>query len=311
MNYGELIQQSFWIAWRNRYLWVFGFFAGGGGGLNAPTNVGDLSSGDGEDIGQFFAENLELVITLGAVLLLLILAFLVMSLISQGALAESVAALDRGEPRRFGLDFRAGLASFWRVLLFSLLALVIALGLLLLIGGPVALGIYGVIAGTESLGARVGVIVLLALVGIVALIAVFIPFAIVTQLGLRELIIRRERVVEALRAGYRLFRGRLGTTLLVALLQWGLALAAGLVLVLAGVVLALVLVVPVVVLATSGYTAAAVVAGVFAGLLFFVPLAVASGAVGTFNHAMWTIAYLRLRMPAVPSGMAAPPPALP
>lgn len=37
MNYGELIKDAFWISWRNRFLWFFGFFAGGtSAGANCP-----------------------------------------------------------------------------------------------------------------------------------------------------------------------------------------------------------------------------------------------------------------------------------
>ena len=30
MNYGQIISDAFWIALRNRFLWIFGFFLGGG-----------------------------------------------------------------------------------------------------------------------------------------------------------------------------------------------------------------------------------------------------------------------------------------
>ena len=39
MNYGELIGDAFRITLRNRYLWFFGFFAGGSTSFNFPTNV--------------------------------------------------------------------------------------------------------------------------------------------------------------------------------------------------------------------------------------------------------------------------------
>ena len=39
------------------------------------------------------------------------------------------------------------------------------------------------------------------------------------------------------------------------------------------------------------------VAGVVGGVLFLVPLFVLSGAIGAFNHAYWTLAYLRLVEP--------------
>ena len=43
MNYGDLIRDAFTITLRNRYLWFFGFFAGGTG-----TNfVGNVPPGGG------------------------------------------------------------------------------------------------------------------------------------------------------------------------------------------------------------------------------------------------------------------------
>jgi hypothetical protein len=35
MNYGDLIKDAFWLTLRNRYLWFFGFFAGGS--FNVPS----------------------------------------------------------------------------------------------------------------------------------------------------------------------------------------------------------------------------------------------------------------------------------
>ena len=58
MNYGELIKDAFWITLRNRYLWFFGFFAGGtsvgGGNLSFPSGG---SSGFGDDDFDDFGES--------------------------------------------------------------------------------------------------------------------------------------------------------------------------------------------------------------------------------------------------------------
>jgi hypothetical protein len=248
------------------------------------------------------------------VLLALILIAMVLSVISQGGLADSVAAIDRGEERRFGSTFRAGLGTFWRVLGLVVVLTLIALGLLLAIGAPAGLAIFGAVQGFDSLGARLGVIIPVAIVGIAALIVVFFAFSIIGQYALRELVLRRERIVASIGAGYRLFRGRLGASLLVGLLQIAISLAIGIALVLVVILLGLILASPVVALALYGYTTAAVIVGILAGLLFIAPLLVISGAVGTFSHALWTLAYLRLRMPSGPPGMAPPampPPAVP
>ena len=49
-----------------------------------------------------------------------------------------------------------------------------------------------------------------------------------------------------------------------------------------------------IVLAVAGYSTGAWIVGVPAGLIVFLLLLVATGAIGTFFHAYWTLAYLRL-----------------
>src|SRR3954454_15477916 len=173
MNYGEIIKTAFWITLRNRYLWFFGFFAGGAStGFNFPT--GGSSEFNNNDFGQassvpvFVAqvgqqgvfENVALTVAIVALGLLIVLVFLILALISQGALAESVAALDRGESRRFSSAWRAGVSNFWRVLGYYIVFILISLGLLLVIGIPIALLVAGVFAATESVGARVVTVIL-------------------------------------------------------------------------------------------------------------------------------------------------------
>ena len=49
MNYGELIGDAFRITLRNRYLWFFGFFAGGSTSFNVPnipTGSGNFNTDD-------------------------------------------------------------------------------------------------------------------------------------------------------------------------------------------------------------------------------------------------------------------------
>ena len=106
---------------------------------------------------------------------LIVLLYVVMSLTFQGALAESVAALDRGQNHRFSSAFGAGVSNFWRVLGYFLLLVLISLGLLLAIGIPLALLVTVVFAGTAA-GARILTMVLAALVGFVLLLVVFVPF---------------------------------------------------------------------------------------------------------------------------------------
>jgi hypothetical protein len=115
LNYGDIIRDTFWITLRNRYLWFFGFFAGGGAGSFNYTSPPSGSGGDfeGRDLrvldtalalalqeGRRWAlDNLTLIAVGAAIALLLFLLFFALSLISTGALAESVAAIDRAHRR--------------------------------------------------------------------------------------------------------------------------------------------------------------------------------------------------------------------
>jgi hypothetical protein len=225
---------------------------------------------------------------------LLALVFIVLSMISHGALAESVAALHRGEPRRFGLAWRTGTANFWRVLILKILFFLMALGLVLLLSIPVLLGGLAVFSLTDSTGLRVLAVVLGIIFAVAALIVVFIPFAIVSQFALRELVVSRRRVLDSVGGGFGLLRRNLGRSLLVWLLQLGVMLGLGIAVLAVIAILGAILLGPAIALFATDHATAGIVAGAVGGLLFLVPLFVISGAVSAFNHTYWTLAYLRL-----------------
>ncbi len=296
MNYGDLLSEAFRLTWRNRFLWFFGFFVGGAS-FNVPSNFGGQQGAPFEAAPgpvRWISENLALFLTLVIALVVVIaLVFIVLAMLSHGALAESVAALHRGESRRFGLAWRAGTANFWRVLWLKGLIFLMALGLALLILLPVGLGVVAVLAATDSTGVRVLFIVLLVLVGFLALIFVFLPYAIINQFALRELVVGRRRVLESIGSGFGLFRRNIGRSLLVWLLQLGVMLGLGIATLVVVVILGAILLGPAIALFAAEQTTAAVVVGIVGGLLFLVPLFVISGALSAFNHTYWTLAYLR------------------
>jgi hypothetical protein len=297
MNYGDLIKDAFRITLRNRYLWFFGFFVGlgsgggggGGGDFDEQDEQGSAEIASVSAVQQGAFDNAPLVVGLVLLGLLILLAFFALYVVSQGGLTESVAAIDRGEERRFSSTWRAGARNFWRVLLQILLFLGIVLGLLLAVGIPVALLVAGAFA-TNSIALRAVAVIFAVLVAVVLVVVVFVFVAIVRQFARRELVVRGARVLGSVGSGYRLFRGNLGRSVLVWLVQLGLMLAAGIALVIVGLLLFL----PTILLAVAQYTTAAIAAGVVAGLILLPLLVVALAILGTFNHSYWTLAYLRL-----------------
>jgi len=313
MNYGDLIRDAFRITLRNRYLWFFGFFVGGTGsnfgGNFGNFNRGNFDSGDFQSSGAGLSgltaqvgqglSDAALIFGIVVVAILLALLLIFMAIVSQGALADSVAAIDRGEGRRFGSAFAAGMGNFWRVLGYFVVFFLVAVGLLMAIAIPVALLVGGTFALTQSTGARVLVAVVVGMPAVLLLIAVFISLSIIGQYALREIVVRRERVLGSVGSGYSLFRHNIGRSLLLWLIQLGLSIGIGIVFILLILIIGLVLFLPTIALAVAGYTTAAIIAGVIAGLILIPLLLVATGAIGTFSHAYWTLAYLRLA-PATP-----------
>jgi hypothetical protein len=320
MNYGDLIRDAFRMTLHNRFLWFFGFFAGGTGTNfvgNVPSGGGNFNfddfqrsssdiSGLTAQVGQGLSET---VVILGIVLVVLLIAlfFIILAIISQGALADSVAAIDRGEGRRFGSAFTSGMGNFWRVLGYYVVFFLIALGLLMVIGIPVALLIGGTFAATQSTGVRVSVAVVVGILAVLLLIVVFIPLSIIGQYALRDIVVRRERVLGSVGSGYGLFRHNIGRSLLLWLIQLGISIGIGIAFILLLLIVGLILALPAIALAVAGYTTAAIIAGVIAGLILLPLLLVATGAIGTFSHAFWTLAYLRLTPLTPPT----PPPGSP
>jgi hypothetical protein len=317
MNYGDVIRDAFRVTLRNRYLWFFGFFAGGTGSNfigNVPSggsNFDDFqrsgagASGLTAQVGQGLS-NTVLILGIVVAVVLLALFFIILVIISQGALADSVAAIDRGEGRRFGSAFSSGAGNFWRVLGYYIVFFLVGLGLLVVIGIPVAILIGGTFAVTESTGARISVAVIVGILAVLLLIVVFIPLSIIGQYALREIVVRRERVVGSVGTGYSLFRRNIGRSLLLWLIQIGFSIGIGIAFLLLLLIVGFVLAIPAIALAATGSsTGVWIAAGVPAGLIVFVLFLVGSGAIGAYFHAYWTLAYLRLTNPPTPSPASA------
>ena len=307
MNYGGVIRDAFWISWRNRFMWFFGFFvSGAAGSFVSPTNFGNLG---GQQTGGFtfgfhfpgpgpmrwISENLLLfvVIVVGFVLLVVSI-WLALYAISRGALAESVTAVDRGEERRFSSTWRAGLSHFWRVVGQVTILSLIWLGTTLAISLLGALLAVGTFAATDSVAVRVLVVAFEVILFLPLLIAFFVSLTIVGQFGLRALVVGGEGVIASIGSGYRLFRRNVGSSLLLLLIQIGIALGVGAAMFAVLTAAGLLVSIPVTILSSSGQDVASAVVAVVLGVILSLPFIVLASAVGVFHQAYWTLAYLRL-----------------
>ncbi|HEX4759411.1 MAG TPA: hypothetical protein VH256_01360 [Thermoleophilaceae bacterium] len=277
MPFGELIREAFRIAARHRYLWPFGLFASTLLGGNFNFRTGPHSQ----------VEPSHALVVAG---LILFVVFAVGGVISHGGLPKAVVAIRAGRRPGFRDTWREGLSSFWHVVVFGLLVFAIFIGLFFALFMPLGIVVGVVFVATHASAARVAVLVVAGVVLIVAWVVFVLGGLLVGQHALREVVLSRRRPVEALRRGVALVRGRVGESIALVMVQFGVTLGAAIVLWLILGLLAL----PAILLIVSGGGTATVVVAVVTGVVV-VPLALTgTGAIGTFSNAYWTLAYLRL-----------------
>jgi hypothetical protein len=326
MDYGRLIGQAWRLTWRHRFLWVLGLFA--------PSSVGSCSYSGGPqyqfdssdfrrlppdlqgaayDLGNWFSANLNTIIALAVIAaifgLLLGLLFIVISNIAQGGMSVATTELAMGRPSSLGVAFRAGLQLFWRYLglLLIMIGLFIVVALLVAAGAVVAV----LVARMAEGAAQMALVVALGLLAF-ALFLVTIPFFIAVSMAVafaqRAMAVEGVGPIEGLRAGFRLIRQRVGTSILLWLLNVALSIGGGLVVML-GVV---VLLVPLGVLGIAVFTilglSVGLVAYIIAAVLALIVDAWVLGAIANvFFWNYWSLVYLNFtgrlneRMEPVPA----------
>lgn len=323
MDYGRLVSDAWRLTWRHKFLWILGLFA--------TTSVGSCSSGPSssaqwrtdspevervipgfggmsDQFGLWIGQNFSLVTTIALVAVMLGVAFFVISLIAQGAMAQATIDLAQGRSTSLRQAWDTGLRLFWRylVLWLILLALTIAVGILVAVIG---VGMFfGAAMEGSSPGPLAVLVGIMVLVGALAAIPIFIAFTIVIAYAQRAIAMENVGGWDALGRGFALLGRRLGTSLLVWLISMVLSIAVAVFLGL----LAIVLLVPLggvgalLYVSTGGSVNAPVVAYSFvASVVFVLALWLTAGVANTYFWNLWTLAYLHL------TGRMAPTPPLP
>ena len=313
MDYGVLIRRSWSITWRYRFLWVLGLFAAtsvgscspssGNGGVQYQLGPGDLGriSPDlerafgGATFERMLLPNWQLILIGVALVLLLVLAFLIVSLIAQGSMAAATGDLSMNRPASLGAAWGSGLRLFWRYL--ALWALLIGVGILVVLALVVAAGLLVALASIAGEGPRVAFIVVGGLLGLLLLliaIPVLIAVSVLVGFAQRAIALEDTGPLAALEAGLRLLRNNLGTSAIAWLINLGLSIGAGIAIGVGFVVLLIPLGgVTLILFRTVGVTVASVSYAVLAFLLVIAGSWVLAAIANTFFWNYWTMIYLR------------------
>jgi hypothetical protein len=311
MDYGELIRRSWTLTWRYRFLWIFGFFA--------TTTVGSCPGGSGSGSGwrtdgreierfvpgaggaerafvQWLGDNLGLIIALGALAALIGLAVLLLSIISQGAMARATADVARGRTSSLREAWQVGLANFWRYLGLWLLLIVVGIAVAAMFAIPAVIAVVA-FAATDG-GVRTLLLVLggfFVLMLVLLLIPIAIAVSVVVAYAQRSIVVENIGPLAALRSGFWLLRGNLGQSALAWLVNLALSIGAGIAIAIAAAVMLIPLGAIAFILHNStGFSPGTIAYTGVAVVVFILAFWVLTAIMNTYFWNYWTLIYLRL-----------------
>lgn len=229
VRYEDLLTRSLRILRRKPWLWPLALLAGqtsnggagggggGGGGFQARATT---AAPDFSQVPQWLADRAGLIIVIGIALVILSVAWFVVSCLASGALVGAAARIDAGEPMTFGAAWRIGVASFRRVLALKLLLVLALLFPTLLALAPLLAGVRG-----GGRGLLAGLFVALPLLIALVYWAVFIGWF--AELALRACVLEELGATAAVVAAWALLKRRFHRIAITTLVFVGVGLGIG------------------------------------------------------------------------------------
>lgn len=278
MSYGNLINNTFRIAGKYWWLWLFGIF----------LSLGDAGGGLGQLSGRFEPEDFSWTSTewLPAIAFGILvfagfaaLVFLVCKILAECSLIMAVKDITKGGRGAISSSFRRGLPHFWRILGLWVLELLLILTAIFICGGGILIGFL--------LTPILGVLALLIMLPL--WFAITFVVSVVAAWAYRAATIDNRPVSDAIAVGWQLLRQNMGQSIVVGLIAIGSQIAFGLV----GMMIYAFVGVPFII---AGHINLWL--GLIPGLIvgFFV-MAIIEGFTGTYASTLWTLAYLDLKQP--------------
>ncbi len=278
IDYWGLVTRSFHILWKHKFLWFFGFFAAGAGG--GSGNTSRWAEHAGPQVRDWFVTHVELIAMIVMGMVVVWFVFFVMGLLSKGALIGSIAHAEREHDITFGRAWEIGYKNFLKMLGLAVIALIVFFVGVFIFAVPIVLPLLAGKAGAV-VAIAIGALLLIPFLAFSFLVAFTVTYA------EREAVLRNEGVFDSLRLGWELTKKYFWNSMVV----WLVSLVSGLVFSF-GIIFGLLLVaVPFILIGLLNVFAALVV-GIPIGLVL---VFIISGALGTYDYSLWTLAYIRIR----------------
>jgi hypothetical protein len=273
---GDIIRDSFGLAWKYKYLWLFGLFAGaGGGGFNIPGR--NITPERIEGVKEWVLAALAMLILVGGLILLVVF---ILHIISKSALIYNIYQIhtDGAHSLSAGWDF--GLKRFWPMCGLTLLEIILVMAfIIVLVGIEIVLFVIAVPLGFLSL--------LIAIPGgILGVVAIVLTWVYAERFVTLEM----RGVVDSVGEAWALIRRQWQPTIIMGLVKFAISIAVAVAMMGIGALL----MVPAIALWFASKPLA-ILYGIAVGLPYLI---LVSAYFGTFDSAAWTKVFLHLRAPA-------------
>lgn len=315
MDYFGMVKRAWHITWRYRVLWLFGFLAGAAGGGSSPnissytqssSNLTAEQTAQVDQVAQWAAENLALLISVAALLTIVVICLWIISIAARGGLVHLASQADEGIAPTVREGFSVGFHLWGRVFLIDFLiyvpfALVVALVVTPTIVLPIIAAVQADSAGSggaivAAILGMIGVLLLeLVILGLIGMV-----LGLIEQLALRHGVLGGTTATESIRTAWHDIRTRFMDVFLMWLVTLGIGLAVGIAFGAVGAMFGVVIFGA----AITGMWPVAIGVGLIMALVFIVPGAIVSA----YYSTLWTVFYRRFTGRAV-DGAASPAPA--
>lgn len=299
MDYFGTLKKAFHLTFKNKFLWIFGLFAGAGtsyaglkfGMLPSFGSTSDTKIPKDQEaiilntITSFVDKNIMWILFGLLIFLLLTILMFVLNIISQGALINAANKIDKKEKTDFWRAFHQGAKEFWRIWGMIIIYLLMIFGAVCLVFIPVATMVS---IGNIALAIAWGMLMM-------AIFAIFIfLLGLVSPYSLRVIVLERLSVWESIRESLHFVRKNFVSVIIMFLLimaagfVYGAVLAIGMVL-LGSILFAIGCVIWLV------SSAVGVIYAILASVAFFAVLMVFGSFFNAFNSVVLTLTYDQLK----------------
>lgn len=307
LDYFGILKDAFSMVRHNRYLWYLGILAGGGfgSGFSGGGNPSDFFQQDKDnsasaapssqtntsfDMNQVWSEvvrwmqdNWLLVAIIASTVVILIVVMTILSCMAKSGLVHSVDSLSKNEESSFGKGMRFGWHRWWRVFGASFLIGLVVFAVFLALGIPVITLFF--------VSPIIGVLITILVLPVFFFIAIL--SGVIFEYALRYISLKEGKAVTSIKNGMNLMKNTKKETFFIWLITVGVAMVAGIVLIMAMILVLLILVLLGLLFFILSPIAGMIYAGI-AIIAFVIAIFTAGGFLSSLVSAYWTLCFKEL-----------------